>query len=325
MKRRQLLRSLVAAAPSLPLASAFAQDPAYPTKPIRILATTAPGTLVDQAARLYAEKMGPYFKQSIIVDNVTGGSTAVAARQVVRAVPDGYTLMAAANTVITAPLIMSNPGYGPGDFTPLGELARAPTILVVSASSPFKSMKELIAAARAKPGEISYGSSGIGASNHLPVEMIARQAKVNLTHVPYKGISLAVPDVTAGRVTFMLAASNSIGELIKSGALRPLAISTPTRSPKFPDVPTLTEEGLSDGTYAVWIGLFGPPRMPAAVVARIAQGLEATRADPDVIARIEGSGQSISDVRTPQQFTALVRGEEQRLRKIVKEASIRVD
>lgn len=326
MQRRHFLQSLsAAAAPALPFSSAFAQDAGYPSKTIRILASTAPGTLVDQAARLYADRMSAFFKQTVVVDNVTGGSTAIAARQMVKSPADGYTLMAGANTVVATPLILNNPGYSAADFTPLGELVRAPTILIVSASSPYKSVKDVLNAARAKPDAISYASSGIGSSNHLPVEMIARQAKVKMLHVPYKGISLAVPDVTTGRVTFMLAASNSVGELLKSGTLRAIAVSTPKRSPMFPDLPTLAESGASDGTYAVWIGLFGPAKLPTLVKARIAQALEAARSEPDVIAKLEAGGQMISDVRTPDQFAALVRDEEQRLRKVVKEANIRIE
>lgn len=326
MKRRHFLQTLsAAAAPAFPFAAAHAQDTGYPSKPIRILSSTAPGTLVDQAARLYADRMSAFLKQSVIVENVTGGSTSIAARQMLKGPADGYTLMAGANTVVAAPLILNNPGYTNDDFTPLGELVRAPTILIVSASSPYKSVKDIINAARAKPDAISYASSGIGSSNHLPMEMIARQAKVKMLHVPYKGISLAVPDVTAGRVTMMLAASNSVGELLKGGALRALAVSTPKRSPMFPNLPTLAESGASDGTYAVWIGLFGPAKLPTLVKARIAQALEAARADPEVSSKLEAGGQTISDVRTPDQFAALVKDEEQRLRKVVKEANIRIE
>jgi tripartite-type tricarboxylate transporter receptor subunit TctC len=320
--RRQLLRSVAAFAPAGPLAASATDDAPFPTRPVRIMVASAPGTSVDQVTRLYAERMSAFLHQPMVVDNVTGASTAIAARQLARAVPDGYTLMTSANTVVVAPLVIRSAGYDLSDFSAVGELARSPALLTVSGSSPYRNLAELLAAAKARPGALSYGSSGVGATNHLPVEMFARQAGVSFTHVPYKGISLAVPDVVANRVTFMLAAPTSVQQLLKSGVLRALAISSETRSATFPDVPTFEELGYGAGSYAVWIGMLGPANLPPAVHARLAQALESARGDRELGRRLEAAGQGISQVRTPEQFAALLRAEQDRLRKVIKDASI---
>jgi tripartite-type tricarboxylate transporter receptor subunit TctC len=204
-------------------------------------------------------------------------------------------------------------------------MARSPAILVVSGGSPFKSLHDIVAAARKNPRQVSFGSGGVGTTNHLPVELFAKQAGISLTHVPYKGIALAVPDVAAGRVSFMIGTPTSIAELIKSGSLRPLAITSDSRSPKFPELPTFKELGYSDGTFEIWIGMVAPGGMPTSVKAKLAQAMDLARKDPDLVSRLDAAGQTISNVRTPQQFEALMRSEEERFRKVIREANIAVE
>ncbi len=325
LDRRQFLRCLAVLAPALPPHAALADDATFPTRPIRIMVASAAGTSVDQVTRLYAERMSAFLHQPVVVDNVTGASTAVAARQLAHSAPDGYTLMTSANTVVVAPLVLHSAGYDVADFTAVGELARTPALLTVSGSSPYHSLAELLAAAKARPGALSYASSGVGATNHLPVEMFARQAGVSFTHEPYKGISLAVPDVVSDRVSFMLAAPTSIQQLLKTGALRALAISSEARSPTFPDVPTFEELGWSAGTYAVWIGMLAPANLPPAVRGRLAQALEAARSDRELGRRLEAAGQAISHIRKPEQFATLLHNEQERMRKVIQDAHIRLD
>ena len=323
MNRRKLLQYLAAAGPAAGLVPhALAQDAAWPSKPIRILVASAPGALTDIASRLYAERMGAYLKQSIVVENLAGASSLIAARQLLKSAPDGYTLMASANTIVTLPLLNKNAGYGMDDFTPIGEMARAPAILVVANGSPYKSLADLVAAAKRAPRDISFGSGGVGTTNHLPVELFAKQAGVSFTHVPYKGIALAIPDVIAQRVGFMISTSTSIGELMKNGTLRPLAITSETRSPTLPNIPTFKELGYDDATFDIWIGMLAPAGVPPGVKAKLAQALEAARNDPEIKRKLEAAGQSISNVRTPEQFLALMRREEEKNRRIIKEANI---
>lgn len=307
------------------LPTAHAQASSFPNRPIRILCGSAAATLTDQAARLYAEKMSAYLKQPVVVENVVGAASLIAVRQLLRSPADGYTLVAAANTVVMVPHINPKAGYTVKELAGIGEMVRSPTLVVTGGASPYKSLKDLIAAAKAAPDQITYGSSGVGTTNHLSTEMLARQAGVRFSHVPYKGISAAVPDVAAGRVGFVMAASNSVGELLKSGALRALAISSDARSPQFPDVPSLKELGYPGATSTVWIGLVAQAGIPEAVKARLGDAMEAARNDPDVIQRLTAAGQEISNIRTPAQFDATLRSDEEKYGKLIREAHIATD
>lgn len=322
MNRRKLLRYFATLLPASTWLSASAQDDAFPSRPVRIIAGSGSGTLVDQAARVYADKMSAHLKQPVVVENVAGAASLLAIRQVLKAPADGYTILVAATTLVTLPYLNAKAGYAVRDFAPLGEMVRSPVILVASAASSFKSVADIVAAAKTDPGRISFGSSGVGTTNHLPVEMLAQHAGVSFTHVPYKGIAAAVPDVAAGRVSFLMAAATSVSELIRSGALRPLAISAGKRSPKFPDVPTLKELGYPDASFELWIGAVVAAGTPRAATARLADAMEAARNHPDVLARFEALGQEISAVRTPEQFETVLRADEQRLSKLIKAAGI---
>ncbi|MDF3839920.1 tripartite tricarboxylate transporter substrate binding protein [Cupriavidus basilensis] len=303
----------------------LAQDPAFPSRQIRIVVGTVAGTLVDQSARYYAEKMSVFLKQPVVVENVSGASSLLAIRQVMKAPADGYTLLAAANTLVTVPHVNPRAGYAVSDFTAIGEMVRSPSLLVTRGAGPYRTLAELIAAARKSPGQVSYGSAGIGATNHLPVELLARQAGVSFTHVPYKGIGAALPDAVAGRLSFVMGAATSMAELLKSGTLRPLAISLNRRSPKFPDVPTFRELGYPDVTFEVWVGVVGPAGIPAAAKSRLAEAMAFARADHDIIRRLDAVGQEISPVRTPEQFAGVLRTDEDKFRKLIRDANIIAD
>lgn len=322
MNRRQLLQALASIAPACAWPGARAQDAAFPSKPIRLISGSVPGTLVDQAARLYAERMATYLKQPVVIEYVSGASSLLAVRQVLKSPPDGHTLLVAANTLVTVPHINSKAGYVVKDFAAVGEMVRSPVLLVTSASSPYKTLADLIAAARKEPGRIGYGSSGIGTTNHLAVELLARQASISFNHIPYKGIAAAVPDVVAGRLGFLMGTATSVVELIKSGALRALAISSDKRSPQFASVPTLKELGYPGATFELWIGALAPAGISRAVRSRLGDAMEAARADPELVKRLEAAGQEISAVRTPDQFEAVLRADEERLQKVIKDANI---
>lgn len=322
MKRRHILRGL-AGSLALPFLSR-AQD-AYPSKPIRLVVSSAPGALADQASRLYGDRMSAFLKQPVVIENISGAGALLAARQVARAAPDGYTLLTGANTLVTIPHLNARAGYAMKDFTAVGEMVRSPSLLVVAASSPYKSLGDLVAAAKKQPGSVAYASGGIGTTSHLPVELFARQAGVKFTHVPYKGNSAAIPDVVGGRVPFMMGTATGYAELLKSGALRALAITSEARSPKFPSVPTFKEQGFGEATFEIWIGMVAPAGTPAPVIARIAAAMEAARGDAELVAKLDGAGQTISNVRTPAQFAAVLRGDEERLAKVIQEAGITAD
>ena len=312
---------LIALAMGVSALTAVAADQ-FPSKRLRIIHGSVAGTLVDTASRLYAEGMSAYFKQPVVVEPMSGATTMIAIRTAIKAPPDGYTLLVGASTLVVLPHTNPQAGYATKDFTPIGEMVRSPLVLVTSGSSPYTSLSDLIAAAKKSPERITYASGGVGTTNHLAAALITRQAGVKLTHVPYKAIAAAVPDVTAGRVDFLMAAPNSVAELIKSGMLRALAITSDKRSPAFPQLPSLREQGYADATYEIWIGAVGPAGIPGPVRARLAEGMEAARNDPNVVKRVEALGQAISPVRTPAQFEAVMRTDEEKLRKLVKEMNI---
>lgn len=326
MRCLSLIHQCAALAAAMALASgASAQQPAFPAKPIRVIVGSAAGALSDQAARMYAERMAAHLKQPIVVENVAGASSLLATRQVARAAPDGYTLLSAANTIVTVPHLNRNAGYAMKDLAGVGEMVRSPGVLVVSGSSSFKSLADIVAAARKEPGKVSYGSGGLGTTSHLPVELFARQARIELIHVPYKGVALAVPDATANRVGFIMGTATSTAELTKSGALRALAISSESRSPKFPDLPTFKELGYPDATFEIWIGLLAPAGTPVAIRNRLNEAMDVARSDAEIIKRLDAVGQVISDVRTPEKFDAVLRADEEKLARLIRDIKLTAD
>ncbi len=324
MNRRKLLQYLATLAPVAGVLPAQAQD-AFPSKTIRIVVSSAPGALLDVASRLYAERMSAHLKQSVVVENMPGGGALLAVRHVAKSAPDGYTLLAVANTFTTVPSLNPRAGYAVKDFAGVGEMARSPSLLVVSGASSFKSIADIVAAAKKGAGQVNYASGGLGTTSHLPVEVFSRQAGITLTHVPYKGNALAVPDVAANRVGFMMGTPTSLAELMKSGALRALAVTSETRSPRFPDVPTFKELGYPEVSFDIWVGLLAPVAIAKAVRTRLGDAIEFARKDPSLIARLDTMGQVISAVRTPEQFDHVLHQEEEKYRKIIKDANIVAD
>lgn len=321
MKRRELLQALAACGPGAALLPAQAQD-TFPSKPIRFICGSSPGALLDVASRLYAERMAAALKQPVVVENMAGASSLLAARTLAKAEPDGYTILSAANTLVTIPHLSKNAGYAVKDFTPLGEMARSPSFLVTSSQSEFKSIADIVAAAKKKPGGLAYASGGQGTTSHLPSELFIRQAGLELTHVPYKGVAAAVPDVASNRVAFMMSTATSVAGLVKTGALRMLATSAEKRSSRYPDVPTFRELGYPGASFEIWVGVFAPGRLPKEVRAKLAQALESARNDAALLKKLEDMGETISAVRTPEQFEVFVRSEEEKYAKLIRDANI---
>lgn len=324
MDRRHLLRCL-AAATATPWMSTHAQDAGFPSRPIRILVAAAPGALTDHATRLYAEKMATVLRQPVVVENVVGAGSVIAVRQLIKSAPDGYTLLTGANTLVTQPHLSPRTGYALKDLTGVGEMVRSPSLLVVGSGSKYRRVADIVADARERPGQVTYASGGIATTSHLPVELLARQAKIKLTHVPYKGNTVAIPDLVAGRADFMMGTPTGFVELMKAGQLRALAITAEKRSPKFPDVPTLKELGYPDATYEIWIGMLGPAGMPKPVLDKLSEAMEFARNHPDVVRQLDVAGQVISDVRTPAQFASVLRADDVRFKSLITELGIVAD
>jgi tripartite-type tricarboxylate transporter receptor subunit TctC len=199
-----------------------------------------------------------------------------------------------------------------------------PMALVVGADAPYKTLADLVDAARKAPGSITFGSVGIGTTSHIPVELFARTAGISMHLIPYKGIPLAIPDVMTGRVTFMMGTAPSVGELIRAGKLRALAVTAEKRSASFPGIPTFAELGYPDATYLLFLGLVAPAKTPPAVVQALSRAAEEAKKDPAVQKRLESLGQELPSQTDSEQFNTFLRREEERMKKVVKDANIQV-
>jgi len=271
-RRRQALAAGTAAV-LLALAGvpALAQQAAYPDKPVRIVSISSAGTGVDDFTRLAAKYFSDRTGKTFYVENRPGANTVLAADHVAKAVPDGYTLLLAAASTLTAnPYMIRNLPYDANkDLLPIARMSVVPIGLVVPATSPYRSLAELMAAARAQPGKLNYGTSTAGYK--VMTAAINGSAKVEALDVPYKGSSVMLPDLISGTLDYALLEISQVVPQVQAGKLRALAVSSPTRSPALPDVPTLAEAGAGDATLTSWLGLFAPAGTPPAIVDKIAR------------------------------------------------------
>lgn len=243
---------------------------AYPERPIRIVVPVAPGGGNDIVARLLAQKLSDKWKQQVVVDNRPGASTAIGSEIVARAAPDGYTLMFhSASFAINAAMQRKLPFDPIKDFTPIGLVARVPQILVVNPAFPAKTVSELLALAKARPGQINFASSGTGSSPHLAMEVLMEMTGVSLNHVPYKGTAPALADVIAGQVQVTFDAIPPALSYVRSGRVRPLMVVAPKRFPSLPDVPTHIEAGIPNYEFASWFGMLAPAHTPRDIIATL--------------------------------------------------------
>ncbi len=282
---------LLALALAAPLVQAQAP---YPNRPIRIVLQFPPGGATDAAARLLGQALSQSMGQPVIVDNRPGADGAIAADHVAKAAPDGYTVFMASNTpMMQVPLLRKNPPYDPlTDFTPIADIGRYIFVLVVNPELPVKSLAELTAYAKANPGKLNFGSySSVG---QLMFAQMKSSTRTDMTLIPYKGEAPTIIDVLAGRVQFTFATPASTLSHIKEGKLRPLAILLPARSGLLPEVPTTVEAGMAPFSVATFVSLFGPPRMPADVVARLNKAVNAAMQQPGMREQIERQGVLLS-------------------------------
>ena len=264
---KSLAIALVAAASTFALPT-VAQT--YPSKPIRVIVPVAPGGGNDIVARMLAQKLTEAWGQQVIVDNRPGAATTIGAEITARSNPDGYTLMFfSVSFAINAAVNPKLPFDPLRDFTPITLVARVPQMLDVNPALPAKSVKEFIALAKAKPGQINYASAGNGSSTHLAMEIFTGMAGISLNHIPYKGTAPGMTDLLAGHVQAMWDAIPPSLPHIKSGRIRPLAVSNPQRFPVLPDVPTIAEEGWPQYTFASWFGMVAPVHTPVAIVDKL--------------------------------------------------------
>lgn len=320
MNRRHLLAALLAwsLAPC-----AFAQT--WPDKPLRIMVGASAGGGTDILARLLADKMGPALRQSIVVENRPGASNTIAAELAAKAAPDGTTLLLATNTgQAVAPHLLKLKFDPLKDLQPVGLVAVVPNVLVVAASSPYRSVKDLLAAMQANPGGIKYASSGIGSTQHIVAEAFNLATRTKALHVPYKGSSQAHLDIIGGQVEMMFDTTSSAMGQIRGGKFRPLAVTTAQRSAELPEVPTLAEQGVGGTDIQTWYALYVTAGSPRAAVERLVAELAAALKLPDVQARIKGLGGE-TPAMSPEQFAEMNRAEFERYGRLVRDAGIKAE
>jgi tripartite-type tricarboxylate transporter receptor subunit TctC len=313
----------VFAGAALLFASYAASGQSYPDKPIRFVVPYAPGGNTDLIARSLAEKMSPRLGQTVVVENRPGAGTIIGTEYVARAKPDGYTiLLATITTHAINPHLYQKLNYDAfRDFEPVIMVARGPFLIVVPPSLPVKSIKDLIAIARAKPGSITFGSGGAGSPQHLAVEVFKSVAKVDMTHVPYKGSAPAIADLMGGQIATMF--DNTAAQYVKAGKLRAIAMSGVKRTPVAPDVPTVRESGIPYDFYT-WQGVAAPAKTPPAVVTKLNEEMAHALQLPDVQQRLTMDGAEIV-AGSPKQFADWIRVEYDRMAKAVKDSGARAD
>jgi tripartite-type tricarboxylate transporter receptor subunit TctC len=315
---------LCACALLLPAATLHAQ-PGYPTRAIRLIVPYPPGAGTDIIARTVGQKLGDILGQQIVVDNRGGGGGVIGADAGAKAPPDGYTMVLVTSTFAMTPTLQKPPYDPVRDFTPLVLLAAVPNILVVHPSLPAHSLQELIALARARPGELSYATSGTGTVSHLLTEWLrSLVGGMQLVHVPYKGNAQALTDLLGGHVSIMFSALPSAMPHLTSGRVRPIAITSRARSAAVPQVPTFIESGVPDFQFSSEFGLLMPARTPREIIARLNREIVKILRMPDVRERLAAQGAEPVG-NTPEEYTASLNADLARWAKVVKTANIRAD
>lgn len=298
----------------------------YPTKPVRLIIPFAPGGSNDILGRLIGAKLSETLGQQVVIDNRPGAGGSIGVELAARSAPDGYTLVIGhIGTLAVNPTLYRRLPYNPlKDFQPISMLAKVANIMVVHPSVPAKSVKELIALAKAKPGSLVYGSGGNGGAGHLATEYFKLMAKIDMVHVPYKGTGPAVVDLMAGQTHLVFAGIPGIIAQVRAGRLRALGVSTSKRLAIFPDVPTIAEAGVPGYEATQWYGVLAPAGTPKAVVARLNKEIVSALQTTQMQERLAADG-SEPLASTPEEFLDFIKEEIARWAPVIKAAGIRVD
>jgi tripartite-type tricarboxylate transporter receptor subunit TctC len=327
MHHRIVIRTIVALALASTVDLALAQKDqpvAYPNRPIRLIVPIAPGGSSDGMARILGQKLTDSWGQQVLVDNRPGAGEIIGTEIVAKSNPDGYTIELVSLRYSVNPSLLKMPYDTVKDFAPITMTAAVGNVLVVNVKSPITSVKDLIALAKQKPGELVFASSGIGGAPHLIGEFFALTTGVKLTHVAYKGGGPAVADLLGGNVAMSFASMTSSLQFVKAGRLRALAVSSKERSVQLPDVPTMAEAGVPNIIVRDWQGLVAPRGTPNAIVDKLAAETRRILRDPANQERFATLGLDII-ASTPEEFDAAIKAEIQRWAKVVKEANIKAD
>ncbi len=322
------LAALLAVAAASPAAGAQSAPAAanYPTKPIRLVITYPPGGNTDLVGRALAQKLTEAWGQQVVVDN-RGGAGGVLGTLIAKQAPgDGYTLLLGTSAgMVLNPLLMGKIPYDAlRDFAPVSLVIVNPQLLVVHPALPARNVQEFVALAKAKPGQLNFGSSGVGTPNHLGGEMLKAMAGIDIVHVPYKGGAASITDLIAGQVQLVISSAPSVVPHVRSTRLRALAIGSAKRTPALPDVPTVGESGVPGYEYTTWYGIFAPAKTPAPIIARLNAEIVRMLAEPQMSQRFQSQGGDPAS-STPAELTSYMREETARWARVIKTAGIKIE
>jgi len=321
-----LMLGVVAAAISGMPTRAAAQVPGtYPVKPVRIICVTAPGGGLDIIGRLVADRLTKTWGQTVIFENRPGAGGNIATEYVAKTAADGYTLLETTNNHNINTFLFKNPGYDARkDFVPVVQFTEAPSVLITHAQSPFRSLKDVINAAKSQPGKLSYGHAGSGQGTHIAGEMFKRAANIDITAIPYKGGGPANIDVMAGQIPLAMGASPAVTPLVKAGRVRALAVTSEKRWPTLPDVPSVAELGYDKFSHYTWIGILAPAGTPPAIVSRLNKEIATLLVAQDVRERIVATGaKPVGGSSTD--FEAMLKTEYETTKKLVVEIGLKAE
>jgi tripartite-type tricarboxylate transporter receptor subunit TctC len=298
----------------------------YPAKPIRFIVPFPPGGGTDSNSRALTQRIAKNTGWTFVVDNKPGAGGNIGAEQAAKAAPDGYTLvLGQTSNLAINPFLYAKPPFDPiRDFEPVALVSSVPLVIVAGGKSPYRSMGDVIAAAKKKPDSVTFASPGNGTVGHLAGEMIARLADVKLLHVPYKGAGPALTDLIGGQVDLYLSTPQAAVGQIKAGTVHALAVTSPKRTPALPQVPTLGEQGIKGADVASWYGVLAPAKTPQAILDRLNSEINKALAAPEVRESLTGEGGEVLG-GTPAQFAEFLRAEQAKWSKVVKESGVKLD
>ncbi len=321
---RKPLRISAIVAATLGASAAFAAEPAYPDRPVRLVVGFPPGGAADILGRMAAQQLTAGLGQQVVVDNRGGAGGLIATEITARANPDGYTLFFTSIPHVINPHLYKKVSYDAlKDFTPVIQFVAVPLMMASGPSVPAKTVKEVIAIAKAKPGQLNYGSGGSGSSSHLAMELFKSMAGLDLTHVPYKGTGPLITDMLGGQIGLTIASAVPLTPQVKAGKLRALGVTGPKRSPAFPDVPAIAET-VAGYEVVNWFGIVAPAGTPKAVVTRVNAELNKALQSPDLVKTLNSqTAEAVGG--TPEAFGKVIRADYAKWAKVVKQSGARVD
>jgi tripartite-type tricarboxylate transporter receptor subunit TctC len=299
---------------------------AYPSKPIRLVVGFAPGGAADTVARAIGDQLGRVLGQPIVIENRAGAGSSIAAENVAKSPPDGYTVLIASPASISVnPAINPKLGYKPSDLAPVTKVSTSPLVIVVNPATGIGSVKELVAEAKKSPGKLNYATSGVGSAPHFGAASFSQAAGIQMVHVPYKGGSPAMMSLVAGDTQLSFATPPSVLPMVKAGRLRALAVTSPERSPLMPEIPGMKEAGLPDYGIAFWYGFFVPAGTPPEIVRKLFEATVAAAQRPEVKAALAREGTEVALSASPQEFAAFLAEDAKFWEKLAKDSGASPD